>query len=526
MLCIYSFSALAQTPFETHYGSSNMSGDGISSEFVSCASVDPNNYTYAAVHAIKDLNATPPTFSIRGVRIKNDGTMLIANFDYIKESTGDYDLFPLKIVPVNNNSEYMIIGYITHINTPDSPNPFVIRADANLDAFEFKVFTDHKGFFTDVDQLTNGDYIFCGSHTNSLQIGANYRLGWMLRTNSSYTKIWMRFTHSYEHPTSVVRKDFDIVHDMMLIDDDTAIVCGNVCEQIDCDRFTGLDTSSPVAFIAKVDLSNGSFGWYNSKIANSTASRLAMSCDNTKIIMSVNGENVGSSSSLSFWDRAGNYILGKLFEGTSFNSKYKKSGISYTVSINLHSQISIQNLYNTSNNKLFISGKFYKTVINDSFNSAINIDTVEIPFSVNYDINSSSFDSMNVFKSSQKFTFGPNFLSYRPWKSCGSYFYPSIYFASNTIPVNTDCENTEFVTVTLDVASDASTNQIGYDKVWIFSNDTNPCGFVKVHTIYQDLELKNNLNIENHLMVHDPLIFDFINYLNLSPNSFPHNCEQ
>ncbi|MCC6721775.1 MAG: hypothetical protein IT243_06190 [Bacteroidia bacterium] len=526
-----SLAASAQTPFERHYGSSYGSGDGISSEFVTCASVDPANYTYAAVHAIRDVNVTPPSFTIRGARIKSDGTMLTGSFDYIKESTATYDIFPLKIITINNNTEYMIIGYVMDLDTPALPHPFVIRTDAALAAFEFKVFTDHPGFFTDVDQLSGGDFLFCGAMTNTLHINANYRLGWMLRTDNAYTKQWMRYTHSYEHSVSLSRKDFDIVHDLILIDDDSAIVCGNITEQIDiCDATPGLDSSSNIAFIAKVNLSDGSFAWYKSIIKLANASRLAMNNTGTIIAMAVNFETSFATSGVSFWDRAGNYLFGNIFEVPySYTCNLTVSDTVYNnVNINFHNNINIQNIYFNSDGNLFISGKFAHV-----FAQGNNLyDHFDMPFNTidsNISSGAPTIGNFNIYKSAEKFQGFSNILSYKYWSNVTTkcpYLYPQIYSASNTLPCLSGCGTDEYVTVTLDEAIDANTNQVGLDKVWIFSNDNNPCGYINIGSYNLDLPIfPVSLVMHNDNILVTPGIGNF-NYINSNPSNYIHNCEQ
>ena len=530
MLVISSLTASAQPPFETHYGSSSTGGDGYSTEMVTCASIDPNNYTYAAVHAIRDLNVTPPAYMIRGVRIKSDGTMYTSNFDYIRESSGDYDVFPLKIIPINNNTEYMITGYVTHTNTPNLPHPFVIRTDAALLAFEFKVFTDHPGFFTDVDQLSGGDFIFCGSMTNSLQILANTRLGWMLRTDNTYTKQWMRYTYSYNHSSSVMRKDFDIVHDLILIDDDSAIVCGNITEQLNCNISSpNLDSSSNIAFIAKVNLYDGSFGWYKSRIKLANASRLAMNSAGTMIAFATNGELSNNYPGVSFWDRAGNYIYGTCFYGNNLSGvNFRLNGNNYPNSTIYFSSAPsvIQNIYFNSNNDLFISGKYFYTEVKDNTSSSLGY--FDIPFNTVYNAGTGTVGNINIYKSAQGFTGISNFLSYKFWNdvsNCNIDF-PQVYTASNTLPCLANCGTDEYVTVTLDVASDANTTQTGPDKIWIFSNDNNPCGREQTTSNNPPFPIfAVSLVMYNDDILVTPDVDDY-NYNNSTPGNNPHNCEQ
>ncbi len=165
--------AKSQPPFDKRFASNLQTDDVAGSEFVTCPSID-EDYTYAAVGSIwipSPGSGQNATFGVRGVRIKADGTMLTTAFDIIQESSLQYNIFPLKIISINSNTEYLIAGYVTRVSgifaAPLHPFPFVIKADADLNATVFKIFSNHEGFFTDVDEIPNsgGDLLFSGAQS-------------------------------------------------------------------------------------------------------------------------------------------------------------------------------------------------------------------------------------------------------------------------------------------------------------------------------------------------------------------------
>jgi len=536
---LLTFNSFSQPPFESYYGTRSTGNDQPSNEFVTCASIDPTNYTYAGVHSFIDSSATTPVWTIRGIRIKADGTRFVTNFDFIQDFVANKNLFPLKIIPfVDNNGtdRYLITGYITDISTPLIPHPFVIQADNNLDAIDYKVFTDHTGFFTDVDQLTNGDLIFAGSTTGVLTIAARSRLGWILRTdNNTFTAQWMRYTHLFEPPSSNSHQDFDIIHDVVVIDDDSAIICGNVsiekdpgCVYIPPSPIGTVDSTVSYVFIAKINLNDGSFYWQNGIWKNYLAARLALNPENTQIALASNA--LGDFAPiLSLFDRGGNFILSRVVEGNKlYGVPFRLSGTDMAPSANISSHVPfIQNIYYNENDEdIFISGKFMKARVEDGVTFTL-IDFFEMPFSAVYDASADNLGiTLNLYRSAQKFQPGiSNFITYNEWNNvCNNGIYPPFFSASNTLPCLSNCGTDEYVTVTLDVAKDANTNLLGNNKVWIFTNDGNPCHYYPV-TPKPESGGWEFIEISNDDIEVVPEVNDF-NFLNSNPSSNEHDCDE
>lgn len=517
-------SVKSQPPFEKHYGLNTNGNESALSDFVTCESIDVD-YVYLGVQAFNDQSSSPNLSVIRGVRIKADGTMLSANFDFIKNSSSYYNIFPLKIIPINNSSEYLITGYVTHVNAPNLPFPFIIKADNNLSATDFKIITDHNGFFSDVDELLpSGDLLFSGSVGPSLIKFASFRHGWIMRTdNTNFTAQWMRFIHFDDIINS---KSYGIVNDAIAFDDDSAIICGSVSELFTC---TPADSLAPRAFIAKINLTDGSFYWHKAVFKGCFSARLAINDANTLIALATNGEVSQNYIGLNFFDRGGNFISRKLcetFQKSAVNFTF--SGSTYSSDIKLHIISLIQNIYFNSNDEdVFVSGKFVDLEVNIA-GTTTPIGTFEMPYSMLYIASSANFDSINLYKSAQQFQVAPaNFLSYdfNTAFGCPGQVYPPLFVSSNTLPCLSNCGSDEYVTITLDEASDANTQTVGQDKVWIFSDDNYVCGYELKRTSTLNIAPNNHINLENDNVEVPPNVEDAY-FNNSSPTSHLHNCEQ
>ena len=516
-----------------HYGVNNNGYDGNSSEMVTCPSIDPN-YKYVGVHSNQDPYFRNTLYGIRGARIKSDGSMLTGFFDCIYDatmtpsgpSTNRTNLFPLKIIPYYNNAnlEYLIIGYVTYPSYPDIPHPFVVNADIALNAINLRIFSN-SGFFTDVDQLSNGDFLFSGAVSNSLTIAASYRKGWLLRTDLSLNKIWERYTHLYS-PSSW-HQDFDIISDLVLIDDDNAIICGNVSERSGC--FVGpLDSVMPRAFIAKVDLSNGSFIWYSARF-NGFAARLAV--NSSRIALAING--ISMPTAIALFDLGGNFISGHTFRANAPittllpSSTFNHNGNNYDADIMIDIPF-IQNIYfYAGSNDIYISGKFINVDVRYGGSSLGDFD---MPFNTEY--SGGNFIPFQLQVSDYDFQLGSsNFFTYDTWdNACGSNKYPPFYALSNSLPCPS---NYDYLTITLDRSPDANTNALGSAKVWTFnryfSTYAFSCGIQTQYVAKDALTPLNHLNFNNddiwgsyNLDYPTSDIDDYINYIHEKSYYYPY----
>ncbi len=446
--------------FENWNGEVQAGFDASSRDYVVC----PSNHIdkgYVGVHAI-ERPGTNNKWVLRGIEFDDSGVERWGTYNVIElnGSPGrDLQIHPLKIVQRLDGNGYYIVGYVIQGDF-DIPFPFVIKTDNNLDVVTngFKTFTNH-GFFCDVDELPNNDLMFCGSKTEDLQLADNDRVGILVRTSSTFTISYMKYIDHYTS-TTLPENDYDIVHDLILVDDD-AVICGNVSEQY-IDGACTTSVSRP--FIARINLTNGNWTgagyWINTRfkgIGNSTASRLAE--DGTQVVMATHALATSSTNLLFYNITTGAFISGKNIE---FNSTTINDGTIYT-----HVPF-IQNIYFNSNGDIFMSGKNIK--IGNSWNSS----RWDMPFNAVYDVGNNSVSGI-VYPTDQQYLIPADYLNYEEnTVNCFAGMVFPFYAASNTIPEvngNTD----EYTTITHDHAK-SDWNSISYaNKTWIFSNDNSTC---------------------------------------------------
>ncbi len=531
-------SVMAQPPFDNRYGSILNADDGPVEDFVTCPSIDPDNYTYTGVQAIyypKGLGYSV-NYTIRGVRVKSDGTLSTANFDYI-QTMNDYNIFPLKIITINGNTEYLITGYVTPHNgidqAPFRPRPFVIKANASLQATMFKVF-DHPEFFSDVDELSNNDLLFSGSMCYTTKQATAYRSGWIMRTDpTTFTASWMRFLHTTSMTSS---HNFNIVHDAIVVNSDYAIICGSTNEQSNCVAEPNyydppvLDSFVSRAFIAKIDLSDGSFNWHKSLFNGYLGARLALNSAKTTVVLALNNSNTNRYPGLAFFNvTTGLLSLQRYFEcSNSINGVSFNNGTSYSnTNILTHYPSVIQNIYFMNNDQdIFISGKFIDLIVTDNVSNT-QIGTYDMPFKAKFDYTNKTYTDFLLFKTAQQFSGYKNFLSYDIWNphdgECGNR-YPPFYVASNTLPCLSGSCTDEYVTITADASTYDGT--VKQDKVWIYSNDNQVCEneYVGLTTINENFS-STHIEIINDDIIVSPITDDW-DYSNYTIYKVFHSCSQ
>jgi hypothetical protein len=449
----------AQPPFENHYGDFN-DNDLVSRDYVTC----PANRTgeaYVGVSAVED-NTNGRV--IRGIIFDASGnhvfpicagTGICEKMIFLPPNIDSYnEIHPLKIIQMNSLQGYFIVGYIINSITQIA-QPFCLKTDNNLDPLTsgFRVFSNH-GFFSDVDELANNDLIFCGSQTNDLQVLTS-KEGMIICTDATFNVNYFRLTHSFT--PGFVAPDFDIVHDLLIINSTDAFICGSVTESYT----SGVCTSTaPRPFIARLNLATGSTTgpgyWSNTEMKYSGISlgcRIAFNGSNEVVLVS--NSDIINSMGLSFYNATtGAFNYAKAIE---FNLKTINDGIVYA-----HVPF-VQNIYYNNNGNLFFSGKLLKV------DATWTANYYDMPFAGEYDILNASANG--VFYPTDISFPGPidqlNYWSYtNPCNSASGNFYP-FYAASNTIPSILGNGN-EFTTITFDHSGNPF-------RTWIFTNDFSTC---------------------------------------------------
>jgi hypothetical protein len=365
---------------------------------------------------------------------------------------------PLKIITLNGGTGYVLTGYHLHISE-SCPMPFAVKLDANYNVIDARVFNT-CGFFTDVDQMPNDSFIFSGSWSDNTNM-VGIRQAAIMRTDANFNPVYARTIE--KAPIGGALADFDIIHDLSVIDDDHAYITGCVT---DLCSTTPNTTSRGLLLFGEIDLNTGIFNWTNNCIDNIHNIGSRVIYNNNYVAVAVNAD-AGSSSGIVFFDRTGTFITRFLIENTSTVINYG--------SLNTHVPF-IQNIYFISNDEVHFSGKYTKTQLNGDTSTHY-----EIPFSGEIDITGNASNGA-LYVTDQHYLNPYDFMYYdqHNTRCIGSTtVYLPIYAASNTIPKNGESET--FVTVTHD-----NIDTIKYNKTWFFTNDNQVCGYTPLEFIIDE----------------------------------------
>jgi hypothetical protein len=461
--------------FSNFYGQVASDSDKNCLEFVTCLAVnDGNSYEYVGVQAYEELGSTSflPHYRIRGVIVKDDGTMYNGDFFEINEQSEGYDIVPLKIIPKSDNSGYVITGYVRSLAI-GIPYPFAITTNAMLSPTLFRVF-DYYGFFTDVDELPNGDFLFCGSWTNTTNVRATHREAMLMKTSSTFIPQTVRFLTKFS--ISGNKQRYNVINDAVVINNDEVIICGSLTEQ--CGRLVPDTNTYTRILLARYNFTNSNLVWQKCEITpNYASARLAVNTGTGEIVLALNAEN-NRAAAIVRYDLIGNYIFGEHFEFSSCTTNYIFDGVSIlNVIFNTHVPF-VQNIFFNSSGNLFISGKFIKLTSSSSIPIFDNHWSAEyifgLPGSPGLILNGI------LFKNSQQFRARPaDFVTYYKVNNntCVSGVgWQPIWAGSNTLE-KVDGTGT-FVTITNGLAT--KPGLFKGNKCWIFTNDLYTCGAIEI----------------------------------------------
>lgn len=465
--------------FNLRHGLTSNNHDAESWEMVTCQAVSGVSYDYVSFNS----RVVGSVEQLIGVRMLDDGTMFNINFHYIQHTNDSFHFRPLKVIPLINNSGYAITGYVTKVIDPTRPFPFVMVVNTSLVVQSFKRFKIN-GFFCDIDELSNGDFLFCGSRGSGLNDTSTGRKGLIVRTSSSFTPSYMREINLFT-PGAGLHQFFDIINDAILIDDDTAIVCGNVTEQCGI-----LANTKSRTLLAKINVNTGVFVWHRTHF-NETKLAVRLAIKSDEITMAING---GSAAPiLAFYDRGGNFKNARSisFNSASFNMVIN-NGTSQLISFNPLGFI--QNIYYRSDDKIFVSGKFLH--VNYYSNNH-----ADMPFSLVYDNSNQTTSNKYLYKTTHEYPSFVNFLSYKNFNfvstcSGSPNYYSPIAACGNTVPRVSGTN--EFVTMTHDMG------KVGVASFYLFkelgfTNDNSMimCGVYELSTSTSDVDKITHVDATN-----------------------------
>jgi hypothetical protein len=427
----------------------------------------------------------------------DDGTIDGAYFIGLHHRNDSFHFRPLKVIPLLSDNGYAITGYVTKVLEPLRPFPFVVTINSSFVPQTFKRFK-MNGVFCDIDELSGGDFVFTGTKCNGLNDTSIGRKGLIVRTSSTFAPSYMREINLFS-PGAGLHQFFDIMNDLILIDDDTAIVCGNVTAQ--CGILPNKTQSRTL--LAKVNLSNGSFVWQKSHFnALKLATRLAIKSD--EIVVAING---GSGPPLlAFYDRGGNFLNARSISFGSSTINYYDDNHNPQTSASKPLNACIQNIYYRSDDKVFLSGKMLHFEYATSNFS-------DIPFSLVYDNSNFSLSDKLLYVTLHEFPSFVNFLSYKNQSfvnSCigASSIYCPFITSPNTIERISGTD--EFVTMTYDKGDITYPSPPFYKfKELGFTNDNSMCGNMTINPSNSSISNESHSNVTN-TNVTVPIVVTFI----------------
>lgn len=428
-----------------------------------------DNSGYVAVSATLDnpLGGIS-NYGIKVVEFDNNGVFIQGEFLFPvpPEVT---NIYPLKVITLNGNQGYGITGYFKHFSST-CPRPFVVKIDIAFNITAQHFYND-CGFFTDIDQMPNGDFMFVGAWSDSMTKVANRR-GAIMRTDMNMNPVYSRNV-DYFIPTAT-SMDYDIVHDLVIVDDEHAYVTGAYTAQCT----TVNSSTSSRLLVGEVDLLTGAFNWTNNCFddpdINDAGARIIF--NDNYIVIAANSQG-GWMPSITFFDRTTHTFIASYFlehDTTTLSLGYLNTHIPF-----------IQNIYFIDNQTVFYSGKDIG-VLNSNFPNT----HYELPISGQLDINGNISNGL-VFVTDQHYV-TPLPLDITSYfisnGNCGLVDAP-LYASSNTLPQN--AETGAFVTLTHD-RIDGDEN-----KTWIFTHDINVCSSKVLALFVADKWQYNTVNVAN-----------------------------
>ena len=461
-----------------------------------CTTPNYDNSGYVAVSATLDnpLGGIS-NYGIKIVEFDNNGTFQQGQFLFPvpPEVT---NLFPLKVITLNGGQGYAVTGYFKHFSST-CPRPFVVKVDLTFN-ITAQYFYNDCGFFTDIDQMPNGDFMFVGAWSDSMSKIANRR-GAIMRTDMNMNPVYAR-NNDYFVPGSI-SMDYDIVHDMIIVDDNHAYVTGTYTAQCT----TVNSSTAGRLLIAEVDLATGDFNWskncFDDPDINDFGSRIIY--NENYIVVAANSHG-GLVPSITFLDRVSHALIASYsleHDTTALNVGYLTTHIPF-----------IQNIYFIDDETVFYSGKDVGVL-----NSNLPNQHYELPFSGQLDINGNVSNGI-VFITDQHYV-APlplDITSYFNTNGNCALVDAPLYASSNTLPQNGETE--AFVTITHDRIQN-------YDnKSWIYTNDAYVCGSRELTLIAVVKDEQNTINTTN-ISRSTPARIDLL-LLNSPINDFEDNCDQ
>lgn len=236
VIAVLPFNLLSQK-IDKIYGE-NITGDDSAfyRDFANCKS---NTDYSAGVYAIKNGNK----FKMRFVNFNSSGNITICkDIEPIGQNT---EFHPFDIKPLKNNSGYIIVGYTRRLN---GILPLICKIDNLGNPLTTKEIWN-GGFFSRVIELSNGNFVCCGSHTGSTEFTAAVRNAFYICFDPSLNLI-----KSQTIIGATSSNPFDNFNDLIEVENNNIVITGTVTEFF-------LSQSQARLTVAKINPATGVLIW-------------------------------------------------------------------------------------------------------------------------------------------------------------------------------------------------------------------------------------------------------------------------
>ncbi len=398
----------------------NITGDDSAfyRDFANCKS---NTDYSAGVYAIKNGNK----FKMRFVNFNSSGNITICrDIEPIGQNT---EFHPFDIKPLKNSSGYIIVGYTRRLN---GILPLICKIDNLGNPITTKEIWN-GGFFSRVIELSNGNFVCCGSHTGTTQAIAAVRNAFYACFDANFNLINTQIIIG-----AYTTKPFDNFNDLVEVENHEIIITGTVTE-----ISSSLGPLSRLT-IARINPSSGIVLWQtNPLLLNIGSPKIGILGDT--LLIFANAENPNLSFVICLNKNNGSLITYELFEANT------TAGCANTILLHVPF---FTGVFKKDQNTLFITGKF-KTPAGEH-NFIGEFDNLTHTFSNNFVYETVAFNSCTDFTCYTQAGSGLQTLA--------------ISSINNTAQIN----SSELCTVTYNTNNSIPSSSNDKNKLWIYNNQS------------------------------------------------------
>jgi hypothetical protein len=401
----------------------NITGDDSAfyRDFANCKS--NTDYT-AGVYAIKKGSK----FKMRFVNFNSSGNITICrDIEPIGQNT---EFHPFDIKPLKNNSGYIIVGYTKRLN---GILPLICKIDNLGNPITTKEIWN-GGFFSRVIELSNGNFVCCGSHTGTTQPIAAVRNAFYACFDANFNLL---NTQIIIGASATI--PFDNFNDLVEVDNQEIIITGTVTEISSI-----LGGPSSRLTIARLNPSSGAVLWQTNPLLFNIGSPKIGILGDTLLIFG-NAESPYTSFVIGLNKNNGNLITFEFIEANT------TTGCTNTLLLHIPF---FTGIFKKDQNTLYLTGKL-KTPSGEH-NFIGEFDNLTHTFSNNF-----AYETV-------AFNYCTDFTCYTLHPTTGSPNPLAISSINNTAQIN----HSELCTVTYNSNNSIPSSSHDKNKLWIYNNQS------------------------------------------------------